>query len=244
MESERPYSVVPSSMQLDSSNSPSRSFPFYCTDDSFRSAHHIHNQILPPSSRIPLFFARGSYFTYRGPGLSHVSHLLYPCPDLSGSLAGLGTHLTLNLADEIRFGPDVEWIKAPIDEQGEDESDFWGRELVPKEERLEGVFEAVRKYLPGVSKDGFETDCSSSIFPSPLCLLIVVYDRRGYPTEAKRTRRTSSGFLNLSSTTRIYFVARYRIAWIDVVTRDSGEGGEDGTEGGVGIGKGRRGESE
>lgn len=52
----------------------------------------------------PLFFARGSYFSYQGK--VPFRHLIYPLP-VPG---GLGTHLTLDLAGRARFGPDVEWI--------------------------------------------------------------------------------------------------------------------------------------
>lgn len=52
----------------------------------------------------PTFYARGVYFTY--PGKVPFSHLIYPVPEAGG----LGTHLTLDLAGQARFGPDVEWI--------------------------------------------------------------------------------------------------------------------------------------
>ncbi len=48
--------------------------------------------------------ARGTYFTYAGK--VPFSHLIYPVPEPGG----LGTHLTLDLAGQARFGPDVEWI--------------------------------------------------------------------------------------------------------------------------------------
>jgi L-2-hydroxyglutarate oxidase LhgO len=49
-------------------------------------------------------YAKGSYFSYRGP--SPFTHLVYPLP-VPG---GLGIHATLDLAGKLRFGPDVEWI--------------------------------------------------------------------------------------------------------------------------------------
>jgi L-2-hydroxyglutarate oxidase LhgO len=54
----------------------------------------------------PLHLARGVYFTYSG--RVPFSHLIYPLPEPGG----LGTHLTLDLAGQARFGPDVEWIDA------------------------------------------------------------------------------------------------------------------------------------
>ena len=49
-------------------------------------------------------YAKGNYFSLavRAP----FSHLVYPIPHE----AGLGVHLTLDLAGQARFGPDVEWI--------------------------------------------------------------------------------------------------------------------------------------
>ena len=58
-----------------------------------------------PASRVPsLSFARGCYFTLTGK--APFSRLIYPVP-VNG---GLGVHLTLDLAKQARFGPDVEWI--------------------------------------------------------------------------------------------------------------------------------------
>jgi L-2-hydroxyglutarate oxidase LhgO len=59
---------------------------------------------LEPAFVPPAFFARGVYFTYSGK--VPFSHLIYPVPEPGG----LGTHLTLDLAGQARFGPDVEWI--------------------------------------------------------------------------------------------------------------------------------------
>nr|WP_233347481.1 NAD(P)/FAD-dependent oxidoreductase [Hyphobacterium indicum] len=56
--------------------------------------------LLPPA----LHLAKGSYFTLDG--RSPFSHLIYPIPPEGG----LGIHLTLDLAGQARFGPDVEWV--------------------------------------------------------------------------------------------------------------------------------------
>lgn len=58
----------------------------------------------PQTVRPAQYFARGCYFSYSG---KHpFDTLVYPVPE-SG---GLGIHLTLDLAGQARFGPDVEWI--------------------------------------------------------------------------------------------------------------------------------------
>lgn len=58
----------------------------------------------PAGSIPPLHYAKGNYFSLSGP--SPFSRLIYPMPEA----AGLGVHLTLDLAGQARFGPDVEWI--------------------------------------------------------------------------------------------------------------------------------------
>lgn len=68
--------------------------------------------------------------------------------------------VTMNLANEIRFGPDVEWLDGPKPGSAEDGSDFWEKLLAPSDEKLDTVFEVVRKYLPSVEKDGFSADCT------------------------------------------------------------------------------------
>jgi L-2-hydroxyglutarate oxidase LhgO len=85
------------------------------------SAHLILNSLLPLSQRIPMYYARGSYASYRGPGASSVSHLIYPSPfpasppsqtgaTQAHAFQSLGTHLTLDLEGNIKFGPDLQWI--------------------------------------------------------------------------------------------------------------------------------------
>ena len=60
-----------------------------------------------PQARVPrLVLARGNYFGYAGRPV--FSRLIYPAPRIDG---GLGTHVTLDLAGRMRFGPDVEWIE-------------------------------------------------------------------------------------------------------------------------------------
>ena len=74
----------------------------------------------PPQPLLPMYYANGSYAAYLGPGASDVRHLIYPVPEVGPKAYGfssLGTHLTLDLSGSIRFGPDIECIAPP----GEDE---------------------------------------------------------------------------------------------------------------------------
>jgi len=84
-----------------------------------------------PSDHIPQTrYARGNYFTLQG--RAPFSHLIYPAPHTHG----LGVHLTIDLAGQARFGPDIEWIE---------EISY---DVNPK--RAEGFSEAIRRYWPAL----------------------------------------------------------------------------------------------
>ncbi len=56
--------------------------------------------------RVPQqYFASGHYYSYSG--AAPFSHLIYPLP----TAGGLGVHATRDLGGQVRFGPDVRWIK-------------------------------------------------------------------------------------------------------------------------------------
>jgi 2-hydroxyglutarate dehydrogenase len=131
------------------------------------SANLIPNSLLPEVSRIPMFFARGSYAAYSGPGISRINRLIYPCPETGPNkhaFQSLGTHLTLDLQGKVRFGPDLEWILPPSQADAseydfnEENADFWRKHLKPSDSRLEEMHRAVTEYLPGVSFEGFRPD--------------------------------------------------------------------------------------
>jgi L-2-hydroxyglutarate oxidase LhgO len=60
---------------------------------------------ITPDKVPPTYYCKGNYFSLSGK--SPFSHLIYPVPEA----AGLGVHLTLDLAGQARFGPDVEWVE-------------------------------------------------------------------------------------------------------------------------------------
>ena len=61
---------------------------------------------LDPAHVPPARFAKGSYFSLTG--AAPFSRLIYPAP----VDAWLGVHVTLDLAGQVRFGPDLEWLDA------------------------------------------------------------------------------------------------------------------------------------
>ena len=84
-----------------------------------------------PLPQIPTaYLAKGNYFSCsaRAP----FSRLIYPVPEPGG----LGVHLTLDLAGQARFGPDVEWI---------DRLDY-----AVDPARAERFYPAIRRYWPGL----------------------------------------------------------------------------------------------
>ncbi|HZF81744.1 MAG TPA: NAD(P)/FAD-dependent oxidoreductase, partial [Rubrivivax sp.] len=83
-------------------------------------------------------FARGSYFTL--PGRAPFSRLIYPAP----VDAWLGVHVTIDMGDQVKFGPDLEWLDVP-DEAGPDAIDYTvdPARSVPFED-------AIRRYWPGL----------------------------------------------------------------------------------------------
>jgi 2-hydroxyglutarate dehydrogenase len=128
------------------------------------SSTQIINSLLPPNSpdRLPMYFARGSYASYRGPGIGSISHLIYPVPESGGQGKGkqahtnesLGTHLTLDLEGNVRFGPDIQWISP----QSEDDAEFCKEHLIPTSDRMESMYEAITTYLPNISLGGLQPD--------------------------------------------------------------------------------------
>ncbi|MBN9005950.1 MAG: NAD(P)/FAD-dependent oxidoreductase [Rhizobiales bacterium] len=98
-----------------------------------------------PVERIPpAYLAKGNYFSCsaRAP----FTRLIYPVPEPGG----LGVHLTLDLAGQARFGPDVEWI---------DEEDY-----TVDPARAARFYPAIRRYWPGLP-DGALMPAYSGIRP-------------------------------------------------------------------------------
>jgi L-2-hydroxyglutarate oxidase LhgO len=84
-----------------------------------------------PAEKAPReLYAKGSYYALAR--RSPFSRLIYPVPEPGG----LGVHLTLDLAGQARFGPDVEWVQGIA------------YDVDPR--RAERFYAAIRRYWPGL----------------------------------------------------------------------------------------------
>lgn len=81
-------------------------------------------------------YARGHYFTLSG--RPRFSRLIYPVPQPGG----LGVHLTLDLAGQARFGPDVQWID--------------GIDYTVDPRRADAFYAEVRRYWPALPDGGLQ----------------------------------------------------------------------------------------
>lgn len=88
-------------------------------------------QGLAPRFVPAIHYAKGNYFSLTGK--PPLTRLVYP---LSGA-AGLGIHATIDLAGQVRFGPDVEWV---------DHIDY-----AVDAGRADTFYSAIRKYYPALA---------------------------------------------------------------------------------------------
>jgi L-2-hydroxyglutarate oxidase LhgO len=92
-------------------------------------AHHVPRE----------YFAKGNYFSLAGK--APFQRLVYPLPEAGG----LGVHLTLDLAGQAKFGPDVQWVQ--------DASDY---QVDPA--RGAAFYAEVRKYWPALPDGALQAD--------------------------------------------------------------------------------------
>ena len=110
---------------------------------------------MPPGLIPPAYLAKGNYFSCSA--RSPFSRLIYPVPEPGG----LGVHLTLDLAGQAKFGPDVEWI---------DSIDY-----TVDPARAEKFYPAIRRYWPGLP-DGALTPGYAGIRPKIVPPAVAVQD--------------------------------------------------------------------
>ena len=104
---------------------------------------------LAPQTVPTLHFAMGNYFSLGG--RSPFSRLIYPVPEPGG----LGVHLTLDLAGQARFGPDVEWLAAASPEE---------LDYAVDAARGAAFYGAIRRYWPDLP-DGALAPAYSGVRP-------------------------------------------------------------------------------
>jgi L-2-hydroxyglutarate oxidase LhgO len=85
---------------------------------------------MPPELIPQAYLAKGNYFSCSAK--APFSRLIYPVPEPGG----LGVHLTLDMAGQARFGPDVEWV---------DHIDY-----AVDPARAERFYPAIRRYWPAL----------------------------------------------------------------------------------------------
>lgn len=95
------------------------------------SAPDLARRLVPSAPRA--HYAIGHYFTYSGS--SPFAHLVYPIAEPGG----LGVHVTLDLAGQVKFGPDVMWL---------DEVDY-----AFDDTRLPRFVEAIQRYFPSLEPE-------------------------------------------------------------------------------------------
>ena len=103
----------------------------------------------------PTYLAKGNYFSCSAP--APFSHLIYPVPEPGG----LGVHLTLDMAGQARFGPDVEWV---------DSIDY-----AVDPARAERFYPAIRRYWPALP-DGALMPSYSGMRPKIVPPAVAVQD--------------------------------------------------------------------
>jgi L-2-hydroxyglutarate oxidase LhgO len=107
-------------------------------------ADRISNMLLPEDRHVKYWYAKGTYYNLNS-SFPEVRRLIYPVP--GKNLQGLGTHLTLGLDGQIKFGPDVEYVDSPTD-------------LKPSDKNKADAYEEILKYLPHVMLSDLETSYS------------------------------------------------------------------------------------
>jgi len=105
-------------------------------------AAEVQNMILPAHRHRELYYAKGSYFSYAAAHPKPTT-LVYPAP--TPGHGGLGTHLTIDMAGRVRFGPDVEWTDDPTD-------------VKVNASRLAAALDDIQTYLPGLQRDAVDLD--------------------------------------------------------------------------------------
>lgn len=91
---------------------------------------------VPRQSIPPTHYAKGNYYVLQGK--APFRRLIYPVPEPGG----LGVHLTLDLAGQAKFGPDVEWIEK--------------LDYTVDPARVQRFYQVIRRYWPALPEGSLQ----------------------------------------------------------------------------------------
>ncbi|RKO87086.1 FAD dependent oxidoreductase [Blyttiomyces helicus] len=112
-------------------------------------SERIAAMLLPPSRVAHVHPCKGHYFGLRG--RPPVSRLVYPVPE--PNLKGLGIHCTIDLAGNVKFGPDAEYVDSDSDYGfGARDGGGEGGKL------LDAFHRVIVRYMPVVRKEDLFAD--------------------------------------------------------------------------------------
>lgn len=104
-------------------------------------ADKISNMLLPKERHLKQYYAKGNYFKLSSGGFPGVRRLIYPVPPKGAK--SLGTHLTIDMDYQIKFGPDLEYVDSPTDYTVSDSG-------------IPTAYEAIRRYYPHIEPEDLE----------------------------------------------------------------------------------------
>ncbi|KAJ9123820.1 hypothetical protein QFC24_003597 [Naganishia onofrii] len=129
---------------------------------------HLLNPLLPPNERLTAYYAKGSYLSYKGPGAIDTA-LECPSGFVTDTKSPAPQTQTIDLAGNIKFGPDVEYLfeSGSPDHQAASHADndastrdpdWWQEHLKPSAQRKEEMCRAIQDYLPNIDPDHLTPD--------------------------------------------------------------------------------------
>lgn len=104
-------------------------------------ADKVCNMLLPQERQMKQYYAKGNYFKLSSGGFPGVRRLIYPVPPKNGK--SLGTHLTIDMDYQIKFGPDLEYVDSPTD-------------YTVSGANIPAAYEAVNAYYPYIEPQDLE----------------------------------------------------------------------------------------
>ncbi|ODV96883.1 hypothetical protein PACTADRAFT_74489 [Pachysolen tannophilus NRRL Y-2460] len=137
----------------------------------------VSNLLLPAERHFKQYYAKGNYYSFTK-STPKINRLVYPCPPTK-NVQSLGTHLTIDLGGQIKFGPDLEWCNSPTDYSISDQ-------------RLPLVYNDVKKYFPIVEMENLSASYSG-IRPK----LIEPNSEKKFQDFVIREEKDFKGFINL-----------------------------------------------